>query len=107
MRCEATGTKAMIEDIGVEREDDTARGRYVIHLPDGLEAELTYGRRDGGVIVADHTFVPPSMRGHGLAEKLVERLIGDARAEGTRILPLCSYVAAQFRRHPDWADLRA
>lgn len=97
----------MIEEFEVEREDGPARGRYVIRLPDGLEAELTYGRRDGGIIVADHTFVPPSMRGHGLAEKLVARLIGDARAEGSRILPLCSYVAAQFRRHEDWADLRA
>ena len=97
----------MIQDLEVEREDGAERGRYVIHLPEGLEAELTYGRRDGGVIVADHTFVPPSMRGHGLAEKLVDRLIGDARSEGNTILPLCSYVAAQFRRHSDWADLRA
>ena len=97
----------MIQDLEVEREDGAERGRYVIHLPEGLVAELTYGRRDGGVIVADHTFVPPSMRGHGLAEKLVDRLIGDARSEGNTILPLCSYVAAQFRRHSDWADLRA
>lgn len=97
----------MTEEFTVEREDGPARGRYVIHLSDGLEAELTYGRREGNTIVADHTFVPPVMRGHGLAEKLVDRLIGDARAEGNKILPLCSYVAAQFRRHPEWAGLHA
>ena len=58
-------------------------------------------------IVADHTYVPPSSRGHGLAEKLVNRLMADAQERGFKIEPLCSYVAAQFRRHPEWADLRA
>jgi predicted GNAT family acetyltransferase len=96
----------MTDALEVIREDGDTRGRYVIELPDGLEAELTYGRSDGR-IVADHTFVPPSFRGRGIAERLVEALIADARASGETILPLCSYVAAQFRRHPEWSDLRA
>jgi predicted GNAT family acetyltransferase len=96
----------MTDAHAVEREDGTARGRYVIRLPDGLEAELTYGRNGDGVFVADHTFVPPEHRGKGLAELLVGRLIEDARREAFRIVPSCSYVAAQFRRHPEWADLR-
>ncbi len=91
----------------VEREDGAQRGRYVIRLPDGLEAEMTYGRRDDGVMIADHTYVPVSHRGHGLAELLMNAAITDARRLGFRILPVCSYVAAQFRRHPDWADLHA
>jgi predicted GNAT family acetyltransferase len=39
-----------------------------------------------------------------VAQLLVEALIADAREQGFRIVPQCSYVAAQFRRHPDWAD---
>jgi predicted GNAT family acetyltransferase len=90
----------------VVHEAGDPRGRYVVYLPGGLEAELTYGRRDGR-IVADHTYVPPSFRGHGIAERLVNALIADVRAGGGKVLPLCSYVAAQFRRHPDWSDLKA
>jgi uncharacterized protein len=97
----------MIEEFTVQHEDGPARGRYVIRLPDGLEAELTYGKRDETTIIADHTFVPPSFRGHGLAEKLVNTLVADTRRLGLKIEPLCSYVAAQFRRHPEWAALRA
>ena len=97
----------MTGQLSVEREDGPDRGRYVIRLEDGVEAELTYGRRDESTIVADHTFVPPSHRGKGLAEHLVAAIIADARREGVKIVPLCSYVAAQFRRHPEWADLRA
>ncbi len=91
--------------IEVTREDQGGHGRYVVLL-DGLEAELTY-QRQGAVLVADHTLVPPAFRGKGIAEQLVKRLIADARAEGNRIEPLCSYVELQFRRHPEWSDLRA
>ena len=29
----------------------------------------------------------------------------DARAAGKKIIPLCPFAAAQFRRHPEWSDL--
>ena len=40
-------------------------------------------------------------------DRLVEAMIADARANGFRIKPDCSYVAAAFQKHPEWADLRA
>lgn len=94
-------------EITVRREGNDQRGAYVIDLP-GAErrAELTWVER-GGVRHANHTFVPDDMRGRGIAGKLVDALIADARAQGFRISPDCSYVAAAFRRNPDWADLRA
>jgi predicted GNAT family acetyltransferase len=49
--------------------------------------------------------VPSEIGGRGVALHLVEALIADARAEGFLIDPQCSYVAAQFKRHPDWAGL--
>lgn len=97
-------------DIQIDHEETPDGGRYVARLDgpggDGHEAELTYRRINDGLISADHTFVPPEMRGGGIAFKLVERLIADARAGGYRIRSRCSYVAAQFLRHPEWADLR-
>ena len=94
-------------DSHIRREDDGSAGRYVVAFDDGQEAEMTYRRVREGVIAIDHTFVPPAHRGGGLAQTLVERGIADARAENLRIVPLCSYVEAQFRRHKDWSDLRA
>lgn len=86
---------------------DATGGRYLIRLASGEEAEMTYQRQGEDVIVIDHTFVPVSARGQGLAEKLVKRGVADARATGVRIVPQCSYAAILFRRHPDWADLLA
>src|SRR6185312_17132737 len=91
----------------VEREDNAAGGRYLVRLGEGAEGEMTYRRTAPNVMLIDHTGVPRAFRGAGIAQLLVDRMIADARAEGTRIVPLCSYVAAQFQRHSEWADLLA
>jgi predicted GNAT family acetyltransferase len=97
----------MADEIVVQREEIDGSGRYVVYLPGGAEAEMTYHRPRAGTIAIDHTGVPPEFRNLGLALKLVEAGIADAQREGTKIVPLCSYVAAQFRRHPAWAPLLA
>lgn len=97
----------MADEFTVEREDTRHGGRYFVRLDDGSEAEMTYRRIDPVTIVADHTGVPPQHRAKGIALELVETAIADARRDGFRIVPQCSYVEAQFRRHPDWADLQA
>jgi uncharacterized protein len=94
--------------IAITREMTLAKGRYVglIESVEG-EAELTFVRTSPTQIDADHTFAPDTMRGTGIAKALVERMVADARAEGIRIVPTCTYVQAQFARHPDWSDVLA
>jgi predicted GNAT family acetyltransferase len=93
--------------ITVIRTDETGYGAYRVELPGtDRQAELTW-RALGPLRVANHTFVPPEMRGRGFAQQLVEELVADAREQGFKIVPQCSYVAAQFRRHPEWADVLA
>lgn len=91
----------------VTRSDETTHGAYRIAL-EGVNrpAELTW-QAMGPLRIADHTFVPPEMRGRGVAQVLVEALVCDAREQGFKIVPQCSYVAALFRRNPEWADLLA
>ena len=92
-------------ELQIEREETGKGGRYVVRL-DGAEAEMTYSRGDS-VDIIDHTFVPPALRGRSIGEALVVRAVQDARAEGRRILPLCTFAAAQFRRNPEWSDILA
>ncbi|MFP7673778.1 GNAT family N-acetyltransferase [Marivita sp. S0852] len=87
----------------ITREEDGTRGRYIIQL-DEVEAELTYSIASPTMRIADHTGVPEALRGTGAGLALVTRLVEDARAEGFKIVPLCPFVNAQRRKHPDWAD---
>ncbi len=91
----------------ITREEGPTRGRYVIHLAPGAEAEMTYRKDGDGPMIIDHTGVPPEYEGRGIALQLVKASIADAREKGFKIRPVCPYVVVQFRRHPEWNDLLA
>lgn len=96
-----------MEELTITRHEAGDRGEYRAHVP-GSDAigRLTWVER-GGTRIADHTLVPPEIGNRGVAGKLVERMVADARAEGFKIAPQCSYVVVAFKRHPEWADVRA
>ena len=96
----------MSPDVQITRETTGSKGRYVIRQ-NGAEAELTYSITSPTLIIADHTVVPDAFRGTGAGLALVTRLVEDARAEGVKIMPLCPFVNAQRKRHPEWADVFA
>jgi predicted GNAT family acetyltransferase len=71
---------------------------------DGRLAVADY-ELDGERVVFTHTFVPPELRGRGIAEKLVRAALEWARTEQRRVVPACSYVAAFIRRNPEFGPL--
>jgi predicted GNAT family acetyltransferase len=96
-----------MEGLTITRHDHGTSGEYRAHVPGSDHVgRLTWYEQDG-VRVANHTLVPPEIGNRGVAAKLVEALIADARAEGFRIRPQCSYVVVAFKRHPEWAALQA
>ena len=92
-----------MSDPVITREVDGSKGRYVLRQGGG-EAELTYSITTPTLVIADHTGVPDSFRGTGAGLAMVTRLVADARAQGFKIMPLCPFVNAQRKKHPEWAD---
>lgn len=94
-----------MDEVTITRHGGGAAGEYHAHVP-GSSAigRLTWTAR-GKARSADHTLVPEEIGGRGIAARLVEALVADARAEHFTIIPRCSYVEAAFRRHPEWTDL--
>lgn len=80
--------------------------RFEAALPEGL-AVCAYRRDADGALALTHTEVPPAAEGRGIAAALVRAALDWARAEGLRVRPRCSYVAAYMRRHPETHDLLA
>lgn len=90
----------------IRHETQAGRGSYIAVLSGSEEpALLTYQIASPGLILADHSQTPSEVRGHGIAQALVSRMVEDARTGGYRIMPICSYIASQFHKHPEWSDV--
>ena len=83
--------------------DNTARSRFEM-MVEGQMALADY-RRGGGKLMITHVETPPALQGRGVAAKLMDGVVEAARAEGAKIVPICSYAAAYMRRHKEHADL--
>lgn len=96
-----------LDGLEITTHGNEARGEYHAHVPGSDKiGRLTWTSR-GSARIAEHTIVPPEIGGQGVAAALVQKLVSDAKEQGFTIVPQCSYVEAQFRRHPEWAELRA
>ncbi|MBD1396479.1 N-acetyltransferase [Pontibacter sp. JH31] len=69
------------------------------------EAELTYTFTEEGHMDFDHTFVPKSHRGKGVADKLVKTGLEHARSISCRIIPSCPVVETYVKRHKEYEDI--
>ena len=95
-----------MSELSITLDEAGSKGRYVTRPdPNGPEAELTYSRASDALIIIDHTGVPDAYRGQNIGVALVQRAVEDARKGGYKILPLCPFAAAQFRRHSEWANV--
>lgn len=86
---------------------DAAAQRFFIDI-EGQRAFCDYRLDAGGGrrrMLMTHTEVPPALGGRGIAAALVAAALAWARDEGLVVVPLCSYVAAYMRRHPETQDL--
>lgn len=85
--------------------NNTAQNRFEYHSQDGI-AICEYEESDG-IWYLNHTSVPDSMRGQGVAGKLAEFAINHIDAQNGKIVPRCSYIAAYIEKHPQFARLLA
>jgi predicted GNAT family acetyltransferase len=83
--------------------DNAAESRYELEV-DGQIVFAHYRRREGTLVIP-YVEAPPALRGTGAAGRLMQGVAEIARAEGLKIVPLCSYAAAWMRRHPEHRDL--
>jgi predicted GNAT family acetyltransferase len=86
-------------DVRDNREDS----RFELEQ-DGAIAFAAYRRRDD-TIVFTHTIVPGELRGGGVGSRLIAGALAQVRAEGLKVVPECSFVAAYLQRHPEAATI--
>ena len=85
--------------------DNTALSRFELDA-DGVTAFMNYALA-GTVLTLNHTETPVAARGRGIASRLVEAVLEEARSSGLKVVPRCPFVRAYLAKHPDYRDLVA
>ncbi len=52
-----------------------------------------------------HTEVPQKLEGQGVGSALIKGALEQVRARGLKVAPMCPFVAAYIKRHPEYRDL--
>jgi predicted GNAT family acetyltransferase len=74
-------------------EDEALVGSMLVYISDNS-------------LKAMHTEVDPAHEGKGIAHQLLDAMVAHARENKLQVVPLCPFVFAQFKRHPElYADL--
>ena len=73
-----------------------------------LLAEVTFPYTDEtqSTVEVDHTFVDTSLRGQGIAGRLMDEVITELENRSLKAVPSCSYAAKWFEKHPEYSHLR-
>ena len=84
--------------------DNASLHRFELEV-DGHVAFVRYTRAPGTITLV-HTEVPDALGGRGVGSRLARLVLEAARLEGSRVVPVCPFIAAWMKKHPEFDDLR-
>ncbi len=64
-------------------------------------AEIDFEQKEDGVYNIFHTFVDESLRGQGVASKLVKKAVEEIKKKGSKIEATCSYAKKWIEKNKE------
>ena len=80
--------------------ESNGKGAFVIEEAEERIAEMAISI-SGSNLTVYHTEVSDKLKGQGVAGQLLSTMVNYARENKLKVIPLCPYVSAQFKRHPE------
>ena len=97
-----TGPSDAIADVPIQHND--AAHRFEARFQEGM-AVLSYHYDLAGALVLDHTEVPALLRHQGIATRLAAAALEFASRHQLIVVPVCPFVVAYLREHPEFSAL--
>lgn len=83
--------------------DNSEKKRYEFQLPEHT-AFIEYIKAQEKIYLT-HTEVPIALEGQGIGTALVHQVLEDVKAKDLTLVPLCPFVAAYIKKHPEYKAL--
>lgn len=89
----------------IQHQSDGMRGSFFIEEGAKRFAEMVYVMAGAKKLIIEHTEVDPSLTGQGVGAELLEKLVAYVREKDIKVIPLCPFANAMFKKRKDLQDV--
>ena len=91
-------------DTALAFSNNEAQHRYEARIDGQLAGFCEYNLLTDAIMFT-HTEVLPEFEGKGVGSGIAKHVLGEARAKGLHVIPVCQFIAGYIRKHRDYVDL--
>jgi len=81
------------------------RGMFFVEDGGNILAEMVYSMASPTKMIIEHTEVSDELKGQNVGSELVQTAVDFARTHDIKIVPLCPFANAIFKRKPEYWDV--
>ena len=89
----------------VIQTNDEKHGQFEALYSEKHAGLMTYTWAGADRIIIDHTEVEPAYNGKGVGKEMVYKAVEFARQNNVKIIPLCPFASATFKKNEDIQDV--
>lgn len=86
-------------------KENGTKGFAIAQEQDKRAGMMSYSIAGPHLIIIDHTEVDPGYQGKDVGKHMLYKIVEMAREKNIKIIPLCPFAAAMFRKTEDIKDL--
>jgi uncharacterized protein len=89
----------------IQHKQTGTKGSFFVAKEETVLAEMTYTMPSADKMIIEHTEVSDELRGKNVGYQLVDAAVEYARDKQIKIIPLCPFANAVFKKKPELADV--
>lgn len=89
----------------IKQHNGDKKGEFFIEVNEEKKAQMTYSYAGSDKFIIDHTEVDESFQGQGVGYKLIHEAVEYARLNNLKIMPLCPFASAVFKKKDEYQDV--
>ena len=89
----------------IQHKQVGGKGMFFVEQDGNILAELAYTMPSAEKMILEHTEVSEELKGKNVGKQLVHTSVEYAREHGLKIIPLCPFANAVFKKTKEYADV--
>jgi uncharacterized protein len=89
----------------IQHKQTGTKGMFFVGQEGTILAELVYTMPSAYKMIIEHTEVSDELKGQSVGYQLVHTAVEYARTHQLKIIPLCPFANAVFKKKPEYADV--